>query len=381
MMRRFSTWYLAIVLLIAVCFDAHAQGSTVVIGVTTVKKEVDQTFTAPKNAALVINNNYGNVNIKTWKRKTIFVKVSISTSSTEPARAAALLKSIHIDFAKVADSISCTAAIGSPVHIRAMNVPDTGKNRRPITVTILPAKWCMINFEVFLPATQALHINNMFGNVTMGDYAGPLNINEQFGDFTAGNLTGPLHFDLQQGNLHVSHLNLGRLNVKTFDHISIGRISGLVNGQFQFGRQLDVKLGRLPDSVNLNTNNVEQVNVSGVDPSHTKYNLQLVMAQLSRNNLSFTLNSKDQHFKPLNLELSKRDAQHLDDSVMAAHPELKIMPNETKTPLDSLKLKHEKFMILTLAKFKKVHEYQAGPENAKSKVMIKVDFGTLNLKE
>jgi len=381
MMKRFSTWCLAILLLIAVRFDARAQGNTVVIGVTTVKKEVDQTFTAPKNGALVINNNYGDVHLKTWKRKTIFVKVSVSTSSPDPAKAAALLKSIHIDFLKVADSISCTAAIGSPIHVRAMNEPDTGKDRRPITLTILPAKWCTINFEVYLPATQALHIENMFGNVTMGDYAGPLRINEQFGDFTAGNLSGPVHFDLQQGNLHISHLNLGMLNVKTFDHVSIGSITGIVSGQFQFGRQLDVKLGRLADSVNLNTSNVGQVNVSGVDPRHTRYNLQLVLAELSRNNLSFTLNSKDLKFKPLNMELSKRDAQRLDDSVMAAHPELKIMPRGTKTSADTLKLKHEKFMILTLAKFKKVREYQAGPENAKSKVMIKVDFGKLNLTE
>jgi hypothetical protein len=380
MMKRFSTYCLVIALLMAAHFGARAQGSAVVIGVTTVKKEVDQTFAAPKNAALLINNNYGDVHIKTWKRKTIFVKVSISTSSADPVRAAALLKSIHIDLAKVADSISCTAAIGSPIHIRAMNEPDTGKNSRPITITILPAKWCTVNFEVYLPATQALHIENMFGNVTMGDYAGPLNINEQFGDFTAGNLSGPVHFDLQQGNLRIGHLNLGLLNVKTFDHVKIGNLSGRLSGQFQLGRQMDIKLAR-PDSVSLKANNVEQVNVSGVDPSHTRYNLQLVLAQLSRNNLSFTLNSKDLKFKPLNLEMAKRDAQHLDDSVMAAHPELKITPNDVKTSADTLKLKHEKFMILTLAKFKKVHEYQAGPENAKSKVVIKVDFGTLNLKK
>ncbi|HZY38036.1 MAG TPA: hypothetical protein VFE53_15370, partial [Mucilaginibacter sp.] len=69
MMKRFSTYCLAVVLLMAACFDARAQGSVVVIGVTTVKKEVAQTFTAPKNSTLVINNNYGDVNIKTWKRK------------------------------------------------------------------------------------------------------------------------------------------------------------------------------------------------------------------------------------------------------------------------------------------------------------------------
>jgi hypothetical protein len=380
MMKRFSTYCLAIVLLMAVCFDARAQGGIAVAGVTTVQRNVTQTFTASKNSALLINNNYGDVNIKTWKRKTIFVKVSISASSADAVKAAALLKSIHIDFAKVADSISCTAAIGTPIKIRAMNQPDTGKGSRPITITLLPAKWCVVNFQVYLPATQALHISNMFGNVTMGDYSGPLNISEKFGDITAGNLNGPVHFDLQQGNLNIDHLNLGELNVKTFDHVKIGGMSGRSSGQFQFGRQLDIKLARLPDSINLKANNVQQVNVSGINPIHTRYNLQLVFTKLSPNNLAFTPNNKALKFKALNLEILKRDMQHLDDSVMAAHPELKISPKDTKTSADSLKLKHEKqIIILTLAKFKQVHEYQAGPENAKSKVIISVDFGTLNL--
>ena len=383
MIKRFSTWCLAFALLMAVCFDARAQGgAAVVIGVTTVKKNVTQTFTAPKNGALVIYNNYGDVNIKTWKRKTVLVKVAISASSANAEKAADLLKSIHIDFAKVADSISCTAAIGTPIQITAKNTPDTGKGSRPVTITLLPAKWCTVNFQVYLPATQALHIENMFGNVTVGDYAGPLNISAKFGDITAGNLSGPVHFAVQQGNLNIDHLNLGELNVKTFDHVKIGSMSGRSSGQFQFGRQLDIKLARLPDSINLKANNVAQVNVSGVNPIHTRYNLQLVFTKLSPNNLSFTLNNKALKFKALNLEILKRDMQHLDDSVMAAHPELKITPRDTNTAADSLKLKHEKqITILTLAKFKQVHEYQAGPENTRSKVVIKVDFGTLNLRE
>ena len=184
--------------------------------------------------------------------KPILVKVAITASSGDAVKAAALLKSIHIDFLNGTDNISCTAAIGSPITIRAMNTPDTGKEHRPITLTILPAKWCVVSFEVYLPATQTLHINNMFGNVTMGDYAGALSINERFGDFTAGNLSGPVHFDLQQGNLHVGHLNLGLLNIKTFDHVSIGGISGALNSQFQYGRLLDIKLAGRTDSVSLN---------------------------------------------------------------------------------------------------------------------------------
>ncbi len=379
MIRRFSTYYLAFALLIAVCTDVRAEGSGAVV---TVKKTVSQTFNAPQKAALVIYNNYGGVRINTWKRKTILITAAISASSSDAAKAADLLKSIHIDFAKGTDSISCRAAIGAPIKIRAMNMPDTGKGSTPITITILPAKWCTVNLQVYLPAAQALHINNMFGNVTMDDYSGALNVSEQFGDITTGNLSGAVHFAVQQGNVHIGRLKEGEINVKTFDHVNIGSMSGRSCGQFQFGRQLDIKLARLPDSVSLKANNVAQVNVSGVNPIHTRYNLQLVFAQLSGNSLSFKLNNKEIKFKALNLELLKRQAQHLDDSVMAAHPELKIMPKDAKAPPDSLKLKHEKQLtILTLAKFKKVHEYQAGPENARSKVMIKVDFGTLNLKE
>jgi|GEM_PF-5154613 len=378
MIKRFSTCYLACALLIAVCADVHAQGNGAVV---TLKKSVTQTFNAPQKAALVIYNNYGGVRIKTWKRKTILITAAISASSSDEAKAADLLKSIHIDFLKGTDSISCAAAIGPPIKIRAMNRPDTGKGSTPITITILPAKWCTVNLQVYLPAAQALHINNMFGNVIIGDYAGPLNISEQFGDITTGYLTGQVHFAVQQGNVKVGSLNRGEINVKTFDHVSIGSMSGRSSGQFQYGRQLDIKLARLPDSVSLKANNVAQVNVSGVNPSHTRYNVQLVFAQISHNTPSFVLNNKELKFKQLNLELLKSQAQHLDDSVMAAHPELKILPKDTKTPPDSLKLKHEKQLaILTLAKFKKVHEYQAGPEKAKSKVMIKVDFGTLNLR-
>ena len=378
-MKRFSTHCLAVVLLIAVCADVHAQGNGAVV---TVKKSVTQTFKAPQKAALAIYNNYGGVHINTWKHKTILITAAISASSSDAAKAADLLKSIHIDFVNGPDSISCAAAIGAPVKIRAMNTPDTGKASTPITITLLPAKWCTVNLQVYLPATQALHISNMFGNLTVGDYAGPLNVSEQFGDITAGNLSGQVHFAVQQGNVSIGDLSRGEIDVKTFDHVEIGSMSGRSGGQFQYGRHLDIKLTSLPDSVNIKASNVQQVNLSGVNPIHTRYNLQLVFAQLSHNNLSLSVNNTALKFKQINLELLKRNMQHLDDSVMAAHPELKIMPKDAKIPADSLKLKHEKQLtILTLAKFKKVHEYQAGPENAKSKVVIKVDFGTLNLTE
>jgi hypothetical protein len=383
MIKRFSAYYLAVVLLMAACFDTLAQGGVAVAGVLTMQKNVSQTFNAPKNGTLQINNNYGDVNIKTWKRKTILVKVSISASSADAVKAAAFLKSIHIDFAKVADSISCTAAIGTPIQIRAMNEPDTGKGRRPITLTILPAKWCVVNFEVYLPAMQALQINNMFGNVTMGDYAGPLSINERFGNFTAGNLSGPVNFDLQQGNLHVGHLNLGLLNVKTFDHVSIGGISGALNSRFQYGRLLDVKLAGGSDSISLNANNVEQVNLSGVNTENTKYLLRVTLSKLQFNGTAFSETGNNLRFKEINVDIQKTTLQHLSDSIIKAHPELKTPPQNLKTPPDTLEKKKmmDVKMIALLAKFKKVREFAAGPENAKTQVNVRVEFGTLNLRE
>jgi hypothetical protein len=382
-MKRFSTYYLAVVLLTAACFDARAQGGIAVTGVITVKKNVAQTFIAPKNGTLVINNNYGDVRIKTWKRKTILVKVSISASSADAAKAAELLKSIHIDFASEADSISCTAAIGTPIKIRAMNEPDTGKGSRPITITILPAKWCTVNFQVYLPATRALHINNMFGNVTMDDYAGAVNINERFGDFTAGNLSGPVHFDLQQGNVRIGHLNLGQLNVKTFEHVSIGGISGALNSQFQFGRLLNVKLANRSDNVGLKANNVQQINLSGVNTETTKYFLNLTLSKLQFNGAPSSETNKNLRFRETNVDVQKKTMQHLSDSVLQAHPELKTTPKDLRAPPDTLEKKKlmDVKMLTLLAKFKKVREYAAGPKNAKARVDVRVEFGTLNLTE
>ena len=378
-MKRFSTLYLAVMLLMAACFNARAQGGAPVV---TVKKNVTQTFTAPKNSTLVINNNYGGVSIKTWTRKTILVKVSISASSADAVKAAALLKSIHIDFANVADSVSCTAAIGTPIEIRAMNEPDTGKGRRPVTITILPAKWCTVNFQVYLPATQTLHINSMFGNVTMGNYAGQLSVNERFGDFTAGNLTGPVHFDIQQGSMRIGRLNLGLLNVKTFDHVFIGGISGALNSQFQYGRLLNVKLASRSDSIGLKANNVQQVNLSGINTEATKYLVRLTFSKLQFNGAAFSETGNNLHFKEL-YDIQKKTMQRLSDSILQAHPELKIIPKDLKTPPDTLEKKKlmDVKMITLLAKFKKAREYAAGPKNAKTQVNVRIEFGTLNLTE
>lgn len=359
--------------------DKHAVEVTGKEPVATVSKTVSQKLGLSEKTAVAINNNYGNVTINTWNKKSLLIKVVISASSKDPVRAAELLKSIHVDLKKIADLVTCVAAIGAPVKISTMNTPDTGK-QRPITVAILPAKWCNVNFEVYLPATQPLTIDNMFGNIAIGDYEGPLSIKEQFGDLVAGNLSGPLQLDIQQGNMHVKHLNLGQININTFDHVIIDRVSGPLQSQFQLGRQLNITLDPHGDSVSLKASNVQMVNFSGVNPEKARYMLRLVFSKLQFNGSPFLENKNGRPFEEIHVDMLKKEAQRLDDSILRAHPELRAVPKEAKTAADILAIKTKKELsILALAKFKKMHEYAAGPENAKTQVSINVNFGTLNV--
>lgn len=383
MIKRFNTYYLIVMLLMAVCLQARGQGSGKVV---TLKKTASQSFPATKNLTLLVNNNFGNIKIVASKRKTILVKAVMLSYAKDAAQATKQLKRIQIEFIKGPDSITCAARVKSDATIAILgNQPpkagDTVK-QRPISIMILPAKWCAVNFEVYLPATQPLNIDNGFGNITMGDYTGPLNIHERFGDFTAGNLTGSTQLELSQGNVNIKHIRFGQMNVKTFDHVNIAGISGGLNSQFQFGRELNLNLKYLSrtDSIGLKANNVQQVNISGVTPITARYTLKLVFSKLQLDGSAFAGDKNIFSFREINADKRKREAQHLDDSILKAHPELKIMPADVTLSVDTVKSKKMKELtILSLAKFKKVHEYVAGPEDARAKVNIGVVFGTLNL--
>lgn len=155
-------------------------------------KRISKTFPAGQGDKINLNNQFGSINVKVWNRKEVKIDVLISASGDNEKDTQNLLDLVDIDAGKVGDQISCKTTIGSEHSW-------SGRNKtRNISV----------NYIVYLPATNALTLSQQFGNVTMGDFSGPLSAKVQYGDFNAGTLSDDnIYVHVQYGKTNIGELN------------------------------------------------------------------------------------------------------------------------------------------------------------------------------
>lgn len=151
----------------------------------TIKKE----FEISKNGKIGISNQFGKIEINTWNKDKAKFSIVISVRTSSEDRAQEIFDRIDVDFSSGSDYVKAVTEIESQKSKWGWNGWN-GNNNADFA----------INYEVYLPKTVALDIQNRHGNTFIAEMSGNAELDIAHGNITADGFTGSLEFEMAHGN-------------------------------------------------------------------------------------------------------------------------------------------------------------------------------------
>lgn len=181
-------------------------------------RTISRSYKVDKSDKLAIINQYGNVVIKTWEKNEIKVDIEINAYESSASAAQDLLESVKVEEGRQADLISYKTVFNKVNNNFWRKVINGKEERRGV----------QINYNVYMPAGNALDIKNTYGNTSLEDLKGQVNINSTYGNISGSSLDNAANqirssygtvsmVSFSNGNINV---NYGQLKLDRAEKIS-----------------------------------------------------------------------------------------------------------------------------------------------------------------
>ena len=177
---------------------------SVVLGEFQHKKRVtiDKSYTVSDLTLLKIDNQFGDIMIHSWSKQEFSISVEIIVESRSEARIERLLENIEVDVRESDIEIYFETNINSGIKSKEKY---------------------KINYQVYMPENNPLHIKNQFGDVSMGDRKEKLYLDVSYGAFKINDLySNKVEIELAFGNGSINHMQDGKIHAK-YSHLNINK--------------------------------------------------------------------------------------------------------------------------------------------------------------
>lgn len=182
------------------------------------ERNISKTYTASGNT-LNIDNRFGNVKITTWDKNEIKVDIHLETSSTDKEFTEKSFERMDVEESKDGNNINLKTVLNKGGE------KNTGCSNCSNTI--------VVDYDIRIPANNALKIQNSFGDVTIPDYTGQVSLTVKYGGLIAGKLTRPEKIEVSFGNADLKSLSNIDLEFK-YSKVTIGSLTGNCKLKFSF---------------------------------------------------------------------------------------------------------------------------------------------------
>lgn len=197
------------------------------------EKNISKTYPASGNK-LTIENSFGQVKVITWDKNEIKVDVHIETSSNQQDVAQKTFDAINVTDRQQGNEIEFKTTIN--------NNKNGCKNCKSSM---------QIDYEVHLPASVALSVENSFGNTELPDYSGAVSLTSKFGKLTTGSLANAKSIAVEFGGATIKSVSNIDATFK-FSHITIDNLGGKNKIKLEFCDATKIGLDKNLSSLTLN---------------------------------------------------------------------------------------------------------------------------------
>lgn len=175
-------------------------------------KNLSKTFAADRTDKINLSNQFGSMLIKVWDRKEVKIDIAISVNSGNEKQAQEFIDQVNIVAEKNGDQISCKTEIDRERNWLGRNKKGEVK----------------VSYVAYVPAGNALTVSQQFGNMTIGDFAGPLSAKVQYGNLVTGKLSDDNNYiSVQYGKTNIEEANKLTVKQQYGSGLTIGTVGQL----------------------------------------------------------------------------------------------------------------------------------------------------------
>ncbi|MFD0795085.1 hypothetical protein ACFQZX_15795 [Mucilaginibacter litoreus] len=218
-------------------------------------KTYSKSYSVDGNDVLQISNRFGKITVNTWNKNEFRVDVTMKFSSDNASIVDEMFDGTNIIDSKNGSVVSFRTSTWSNKH-------KGGDTRQQMS----------IDYNVYMPAGNALDIDNKFGPVTLPSLSGKATLRVQFGALTAQQLTNAqndVSIKFSQDNPStIAFFNGARLKVE-FSKFKAGTIDNGV-ASFSFS---DVSIDKLKSSADISIKFGDGLSIGNIDKSVKSVNI------------------------------------------------------------------------------------------------------------
>lgn len=150
-------------------------------------KAIKKEFPLNANGTVNLINKYGKIDVKTWGQNRAKVEVTIVVKAGSESQAQTVFDRIRIDFSNDDSFVKAETIIES----NKSSWFNWGSNDRTEF---------QINYQVYMPTTAALDLNNRYGDATVAPLSSRVNMDVKYGSFRLEGVGSGLTVNLDYGN-------------------------------------------------------------------------------------------------------------------------------------------------------------------------------------
>ena len=172
-------------------------------GKYTKTKTINKEYTVNAEAALLVVNRYGNIDIITWNENRTVIEVVITTNGNNEEMVQKKLDAINVEFSGNASKVIAKTIIKGK---KGSSWSLWGKNKNNVSMEI--------NYTIKLPVTNSVDLSNDYGAISINNLDGHARISCDYGQVIIGALNADnnyLDFDYTQ-NSTIGYMKSGKIN-------------------------------------------------------------------------------------------------------------------------------------------------------------------------
>ena len=196
-----------LILLILTPFLGHAVDTNFL---HSKEKNIKKAYYVNPDAALLIENSYGNITVTTWNEDKIELDISIKVSGDNENWLNQRIETIAVEIVALKGMISAKTILGNPSY------KSPGKNNS-----------FEINYTIKIPKNGNVKLNNKYGNISTTDLLADADIKCKYGKITLGRLSGNSTIQMEYcSNSSIVFLKNGIITAK-YSNLKIGEVTKL----------------------------------------------------------------------------------------------------------------------------------------------------------
>jgi hypothetical protein len=327
----------------------------------TIKKE----YSVDRNATVDIDNKYGNINITTWNQNRVEITVVITVKGNSLSAVEKKLRGIDVDFNATSDLVSAKTKFNNSSS--SWSFWGNSKNTS-----------YKVNYTVKMPASNNVKLDNDYGNILINEINGTADINCDYGKIFLGDLNN------SNNNINIDYSNGSSINFMK---------SGSINADYSkltIDKTNEVKINSDYSNINIGTANTVTYNadyggISVDDVNNITGNSDYVSIRLGT--VSKNLNIKADYGSIKIKELARGFSKA---EITSEYTGITIGTRASNNFNFIVNLQYSGFrydddnveMFKSIEKgSKKYYEGTYGKGKSNSRLIIKSQYGGVNLKE